>query len=131
MDNDNGGFLHERTARSRNNGNKWYFDDYKVIKVLESSRRIAFQRKGRYVRGVTISEDAFRRLTDVTILPTTREEIEKNTFIFNLGGRIQIIKYCYSRDGKRCEGGFFNFTPKEWQYFWITMRPKVTSYLNE
>ena len=129
--NDNGGEVFQTMAKARNNVNKWYFDEYKVIKILESSNRIAFQRKGRYVRGVTISEDAFRNLSDVSIVPTSRQEIEKNTYIFNLGSRIQIIKYCFSRDGKRCEGGFFNFTPKEWQYFWISMRPKVINYLNE
>lgn len=109
--------------------NKWYFDNCKWIKVFGENKRIAFQRKGHNVRGVTITEDSFRNLEDVSITPTFRREIEKNTWIYNNGNWIQIVKYCTSKDTTRCEGGFFNLTPKEWQYFWNTMRPKIINYL--
>ena len=40
--------------------NKWYFEDYKLIKVFGVDDRIAFQRKGnKYTRGVSLSKDAF------------------------------------------------------------------------
>ena len=117
-------------ALPKSEKNKWYFDDYKVIKVFGKNDRVAFQRKGRYARGVTISKDAFRKLTDVSITPNYRLEIEKNTFIYNLGKRIQLIKYCLMKDMQRCEGGFFNFTEKEWQYFWNTLQPKILAHLN-
>ena len=119
----------DHSAKMMNQRNKWYFDDYKVIKVFGRNKRIAFQRKGRYVRGVTITEESFRNLEDASIMPTFRKEIEKDTYIYNIGNRIQIVKYCLTKDVQRCEGGFFNFTPKEWQYFWNTLRPKIISHL--
>lgn len=128
--------LHKMTHHNRgcftkvmDDKNKWYFDNCKLIKVFGKNKRIAFQRKGHHVRGVTITEDSFRNLEDVSIIPSFRKEIEKDTCIYNIGSRIQIVKYCMSKDECRCEGGFFNFTPKEWYYFWNTMRPKIMNYL--
>ena len=118
---------------SVNNG-KWCFTDYKVIKILKSGKkhcRISFQRKGKYTRGLSISMDAFYKLEDVSLTPAMRIELEANVWIINHGSQIHLVKYCYTRDNKRCDGGLFIFTPKEWMTFWTKLRPKITRYLNE
>ena len=112
--------------------NKWYFEDYKLIKVFGADDRIAFQRKGnKYTRGVTLSKDAFLKLVDVSITPGMTMELESNLVLRNLGKRIQMIKYCLTRDMKKCDGGFFYFTLSEWQYFWNKLRPEILERLSQ
>lgn len=112
--------------------NKWYFEDYKLIKVFGVDDRIAFQRKGnKYTRGVTLSKDAFLKLVDVSISPGMTMELESNVVLRNLGKRIQMIKYCLTRDMKKCDGGFFYLTLSEWQYFWNKLRPEILERLSQ
>ena len=116
-------------SKSDNDRWKWYFDDYKLVKIFGKDHRITFQRKGKYTRGITISKEAFKKMMDVSITPTAQLELEKNVFLKNLGNRIQLIKYCLTRDAKRCEGGFFYFTNKEWQQFVLKLRPQILEAL--
>ena len=111
--------------------NKWYFTDYKVIKVFGKDDRIAFQRKGgkSWTRGVTLSKHAFLNMVDVTITPGMKVELEPNVVLSNLGKRIHLVKYCLTRDNKRCDGGFFYFTLTEWQHL-NKMRPAILEYLS-
>lgn len=96
----------------------------KVVKCHDKFLRVIFQRKvGKHVRRLLLSKDAFNKMEDVSLVPNMRIELDKNIFLINLGNRIQLIKYCQSADKKQCDGGFFNFTPKEWQEFWITFHP--------
>lgn len=106
---------------------KWSFDPYKVVKIIKASEKVSFQRKGSgvYNRGITISKDAFYKMDDVTLTPGLHMELEPNVVIINYGSRISLVKYCMTKDNKRCEGGFFNFTTKEWFYFWNNLRGKV------
>ena len=114
------------------NRNKWYFSDYKLIKVFGKDDRIGFQRKGnKYTRGVTLSRDAFHKIEDVTITPGMKMELEPNVVLSNLGKRIQLIKYCLTRDMKKCDGGFFYFTLSEWQYFLNKLRPAILEQLSQ
>ena len=112
--------------------NKWYFNDYKLIKVFGMNDRIAFQRKSnKYTRGVSLSKDAFLKMVDVSIMPGMKLELEPNVVLSNLGKRIHLIKYCLTRDMKKCDGGFFYFTPSEWQYFFNTLRPEILERLSQ
>ena len=114
------------------NRNKWYFSDYKLIKVFGRDNRISFQRKGtKYSRGVTLSTDAFRKMVDVSITPGMKVELERNCVLRNLGKRIQLIKYCLTRDMQQCDGGFFYFTLTEWQQFLDKLYPAIVDRLTE
>ena len=94
--------------------------------------RIAFQRKGnKYTRGVTLSKNAFLKLVDVSIIPGMKLELEPNVVLSNLGKRIQLIKYCLTRDMKKCDGGFFYFTLSEWQHFWNKLQPAILERLSQ
>ena len=112
--------------------NKWYFSDYKVIKVFGRDDRIAFQRKGgkSCTRGVTLSKRAFLNIEDVTITPGMKVELEPNIVLSNLGKRIHLVKYCLTQDNKKCDGGFFYFTLMEWQHFLNKMRPAILKRLS-
>ena len=122
----------QMTRPKQHDCNKWYFNDYKLIKVFGTNDRIAFHRKGNhYTRGVTLSKDAFLNIIDVTITPGMKVELEPNVFLSNLGKRIQLIKYCLTRDNKRCDGGFFYFTLSEWQYFLNKLRPAIMERLSQ
>ena len=112
--------------------NKWYFRDYKLIKVFGKDNRVAFQCKGTaYTRGVTLSKAAFLKIEDVTIVPGMRLELESNCVLANLGKRIQLIRYCFTRDKVRCHGGFFYFTLPEWQHFLHKIRPAIMERLTQ
>ena len=113
------------------NKSKWYFDDVKCVKLFGRDNRIAFQRKGKYTRGCTITKEAFQAMEDVSLTPNMKLELDENILLINYGNRIHLIKYCMTSDAKRCQGGFFHFTPKEWQYFWKTMRSKINGKLLE
>ena len=116
---------------SMNNG-KWFFDDYKAVKVVANNSRILFQRKGnKYTRGLGISKDAFLKMEDVSIVPDMRIELEPEVWLTNYGKSIHMVKYCLTRDKKRCNGGFFTFTPKEWNYFWTSIRQKVINHFDK
>ena len=108
---------------------KWLFDSYKVIKILGPNYRVAFQRKAKYTRGLSISKDAFLKMEDVTITPGMRIELEPDVWLSNFGNQIHMVKYCVTRDHKRCDGGFFSFTAKEWIYFWNTLRVGILKEL--
>ena len=116
---------------SLNNG-KWTFNDYKVIKVIGALKdRIAFQRKGKYTRGISISKDAFMKMDDVTITPGMELNLESNVYLRNTGKMVYLIKYCQTSDNKQCEGGFFQFTLKEWMVFWNKMRKCIIDYFEK
>lgn len=115
---------------------KWYLDEdeRKVVRIIGDGSRIMFERKGMRssnARGVTISANAFANMQDVSIKPDLSVELETNVFLRNYGHRIHLNKYCTMRDTKRCEGGFFYFTPSEWQLFWTTIRSKVLEKIDE
>lgn len=106
----------------KSNSGKWFFNDCKLVKIMPTSGRIAFQRKNNhYTRGLSISKDAFLNMDDVTIVPGRRIELEPNVWLSNYGNAIHLVKYCLTQDQKQCNGGFFTFTPKEWIYFWTKM----------
>ena len=113
-----------------NNG-KWFFNDHKVVKVAKNSH-VIFQRKGnKYTRGLGISKDAFFKMEDVTIVPSMRIELEPEVWLINYGRSVHMVKYCLTRDKKRCNGGFFTFTPKEWNYFWTSIRQNIIKHFHE
>ena len=119
-------------VHSASNDGKWTFSDYKVVKFLAPSKnRLAFLRKGKYTRGVSITKDAFLKMEDVTLTPGGRIALETNVCLINYGKCINLIKYCQTRDGIQCSGGLFQFTPKEWMHFWKVMRPSILHYWNE
>ena len=113
-------------------GDEWLFNDYKIVKIVKSkSPRIAFQRHGyKYTRGLSITKEAFLKMEDVTIVPSMRIELEPNVFLTNYGTSIHLVKYCLTKDGKRCDGGFFTFTPKEWIFYWTNIRQCILTYLS-
>ena len=118
--------------RNGSTNGKWIFNDYKFVKVFPKDYRIAFQRKNnKYTRGLTISKDAFLKMEDVTITPGMRIELEPNVWLSNYGKSVHMVKYCLTKDQKRCNGGFFTFTPKEWNYFWTVIAKDVEKYLNQ
>lgn len=119
-----------RESQLRRARQKWYFSDYKLIKVFGHDTRVAFQRKGTaYTRGVTLSKAAFLNIDDVTLVPGMTITLERNCVLRSLGKRIQLIRYCYTRDQQRCQGGFFYFTPSEWQFFLHKLRPAIVDHL--
>ena len=102
------------------------------MKIIGAAKdRVLFQRKGKYLRGVSISKDAFLKMDDVTIVPNMEMELEPNVWLRNLGNQIHLVKYCLTRDNKRCDGGFFVFSPKEWMHFWKKLRPSILTYFQE
>ena len=112
--------------------NKWTFNDYKLIKVIGAAHdRIAFQRKGKYTRGLSMSTTAFKKMDDVTITPGMEINLEGNIHLRHFGNCVNLIKFCLTSDSKQCEGGFFNFTLEEWTKFWNVLRPKILTFLNE
>ena len=116
---------------SNKNAWKWCFDNYKIVKIIRASERISFQRKSnRYNRGLTISKEAFLNMDDITLTPGRKIELEPNVVLMNdLPKRISLIKYCVTHDGKKCEGGLFNFSLKEWCYFWNKLRGEIAAKL--
>ena len=111
---------------------KWTFNDYKIIKVIGAAKdRIAFQRKGKYTRGLSISENAFMKMEDVTIMPGMELNLEPNVYLRHYGKSINLVKFCHTKDDKRCDGGFFSFTLKEWMQFWTKMRHAIIAYLKK
>ena len=118
-------------AKENVNNGKFLLNDYKVVKVIRGNR-IAFQRKcNKYTRGLSISKDGFYKMEDDTITPGMELELESNVYLRNYGKQIYMVKYCMTRDAKRCDGGFFAFTPKEWIYFWTNIRTSLFEYLNK
>lgn len=109
---------------------KWNFNTYKQVKIIKTSNRISFQRKGNYTRGLTISKDAFHNMDDVTITSGRRIQLEPEVWLINHGKEITLVKYCMTHDKKRCEGGYFVFTLKEWNYFWTIIRQHILQYFD-
>ena len=109
---------------------KWFLNDFKTIKILNKNGRVAFQRFNKYSRGLSISKDAFLKMVDITIIPGDKMELEPNVFLRDYGNHIHMVKYCMTRDNKRCDGGFFTFTPKEWMYFWTRIRSEIIDSLD-
>lgn len=118
------------------NINWWTISSDKFVKVFGKYGHITFKKmtksdSNHRSRGVTISKDAFLRMDDVTIVPASYVELEKNVVLKNYESKIQLTKYCFSSDDKRCDGGLFFFTPSEWLYFWNTIRPNIIKFINE
>lgn len=119
-------------VKINNECGKWHFNDYKKVKVFgKRFPRIAFQRNGKYSRGVSLSIGGFSKMEDVSITPGMRVELEPNVFLTNNGNHVHLVKYCMTDDQKRCDGGFFSFTPKEWMYFWTCIRSEVNDFLKK
>lgn len=121
-------------AKRNANDGKYLLNDYKVVKVMRrgNNSRIAFQRKcNKYTRGLSISKDGLCKMEDVTITPGMEIELESNVYLKNYGKQIHMVKYCMTRDAKRCDGGFFAFTPGEWIYFWTNIRAPLIEYMNK
>ena len=113
---------------------KWHFNESKLIKVIKGKKRgyrVAFQCKGKYTRGLSISKDAFLKMEDVTITPGMRMELDSNVWLTNYGKSVHLVKYCQTHDEQKCEGGYFSFTLKQWFYFWTNLRENIIDYLNK
>lgn len=94
-------------------------DSNRVIKMKTRPNQIIFERKqGKYFRRLLLTPESYNKMEDVSLMPNMRVDLDRNISLINFGNRIQLIKYCTSGDGKRCEGGFFTFTLNEWQTFW-------------
>ena len=114
------------------NSGKWYFNDYKVVKVIGAGKdRIAFQKKGKYTRGLSMTFDAFLKMEDVTITPGMQLELEPNVFLKHFDKCVNLVKYCETRDHQRCDGGFFSFSLKEWIHFWTKLREGIVDYIKK
>ena len=111
---------------------KWFINNFKTIKIVNKNDRVIFQRYSshKYCRGLSISKDAFLKMTDITIVPGDSLELETNVYLKDYGNQVCLTKYCFSRDNKRCNGGFFSFTPKEWIYFWTNIRGSIVECLS-
>ena len=57
---------------------KWTVNDIKEIHDTKGNKRLAFQRKGAYIRGLTITKEAFDKMEDVTISAGMRIELQPN-----------------------------------------------------
>ena len=99
-------------------------------KVKASRRKITFKRQmgNSLWRGISLSEDAFHRMEDISISPNLSIELGKHMVLSNYGKIIKLTKYCSTRDEKRCDGAFFIFTEEEWQYFWNSLRKKICNH---
>lgn len=109
----------------------WEISDNKSVKIFGKACRVIFNRVTNSVRGLSMSRQAFLRMEDVTIAPDSRLELDPEVWLINYGTRIHLVKYCLTHDEKRCNGGFFHFTPKEWTTFWNVIRPKMLEFLNK
>ena len=114
------------------NTKQWRLGDNKSIRRF--GEKITFQRRTvndrwHRSRGVTVDESTFLRMDDASIVPGYCQEICDNIFLNNNGKHIQLTKYCLSSDSKCCNGGFFNFTELEWQYFWTSIREDIVQQM--
>ena len=84
-------------------------------------------------RGVGISWNAFSRMKDVSLRPyqAVVVSLEEDVFLNNYGNKtIHLIKYCNSKDKKRCAGGQLFFTLDEWSHFWRHIFEDTYNYVN-
>lgn len=109
----------------------WRIDEKKVVKLMKNGRIAFQQQKGRYNRGLSLSKDGFLKMEDVSIAPANRIEVEPNVWLINYGQYIQLVKYCLTRDHKRCDGGIFFFTPEEWMQFWTKTREQIRNFFHD
>ena len=119
-------FVHCDTFKNK----MWKINDNKSVKIFGKAQRVIFNRSTTYVRGLSMTKQAFLRMEDVTIMPDTRLELDPQVWLINYGTRIHLVKYCLTHDEKRCNGGFFHFTPKEWMNFWNDIRPRMLEFLS-
>ena len=108
---------------------EWPISNKKAVTIRGSGHRVVFKWIGKYNRYVSVSREVFDAMDDVSITSGMRLKLNNNVELVNYGTVIRLIKFCTSRDGKQCEGGFLNFSPSEWQYFWIELRPKIYSWM--
>ena len=99
-----------------------HIDDNREIRVTKKGVNFK-RRQGKYFRPLYLPFDAFNKMEDITKLPVKQLELSSNISLINLGNRIQLVKHCESRDGRRCEAGYFTFSPDEWQAFWCGYFP--------
>ena len=116
--------------------NQWAISPHKFIRLFGRQGKLAFRRMTpndvhHCSRGVTLTQQAFHRMDDVSITPTARVNLDERVILTNYGRHIQVTKYCYSFDNKQCDGGIFFFTPSEWQYFWTKIYPKIVDRIKE
>lgn len=116
--------------------NQWRLADNKFIRLFHGGHRVSFQKRTyndrhHRSRGLTIDAPTFLQMDDVSIYPDWCKELNGDVVLNNCGRCIQLTKYCFSSDQKRCNGGFFNFTEMEWQYFWNTIYPKIKQRMTQ
>lgn len=98
------------------------------VKLWPQSQTITFIRKGRglrssFQRGMRLSKAAFEKMEDVSIAPGVSIILENNVELSYFSKSIKLVRYCMSKDSKRCEGNFVIFSEKDWQNFWNNIRP--------
>lgn len=70
-----------------------------------------------------LSKAAFEKMEDVSIAPGVSIILENNVELSYFSKSIKLVRYCMSKDSKRCEGNFVIFSEKDWQNFWNNIRP--------
>lgn len=94
-----------------------HIDDNREIRATNNGVNFK-RRQGKRFRSLYIPFEAFNKMEDITKLPVRCLELSPNIALVNLGDRIHLVKYCTSRDGKRCNAGLFMFSMDDWQAFW-------------
>ena len=115
------------------NEGKWICDDYKVLTAVNNSH-VIFHLKGDKYRqsAISISKDAFFKMEDVSIVPGMRNVLEPQLWIESFGKFVRMVKLYLNRETMEwCNDEQFAFTPKEWNYFWTSVRPNIIKHFNE
>ena len=108
----------------------WKLSDLKLVKITLPSLRIIFLRKlPSGDRRIGLSMEAFSNIEDISNHPQFSISLDENTNLYdNCGRGIHLVRYCNSRDQKRCVGGIFIFTMDEWRLFW-SLSAEITERL--
>lgn len=113
---------------------QWIIGENKYVRIFGPTKKITFQKKttnGDHYhrsRGVTITQNDFNKMEDVTIVPGNSVKLNGNVYLQHYGSSVKLTRHCFS-DNKCCDGGFFLFTEAEWQYFWNVLRLKIKEKL--
>lgn len=129
-------FIPESIGSSTRNRNQWAVGDSATVKVWPRSQTITFLRKirgGRAAphRGIRISKAALEAMEDVSLIPSHTIILEKNVELDYFARAIKLVRYCVSKDGHRCDGGFVIFSEQDWQSFWNNIRPAILDFFKQ